>query len=235
MELGKEIFRRTTNTVKKTIMSTEKENEKDTSQVDRTKEADSVIRNHVVWAMGASFIPVVVADVLAISALQLDMIRQMCRVYDVDFSETQGKAIVTSLTSTTLARMTAARLVKIIPGVGSVVGGVTMSALTGASTYALGEVFKKHFETGGTILDFDTDRLKKLYKEKFEKGKKIAQEWRKQEEEASKQTEVVDSTSSSAPSTEVLARLKELGQLKEQGVISEEEFAQMKKKLIDQF
>ena len=62
------------------------------------------IRNHVIWSMGAGLIPVLVADIFAVSALQLDMIRQMCRVYDVDFQETQGKAIVTALTSSTLAR-----------------------------------------------------------------------------------------------------------------------------------
>ena len=231
MELGKEIFRLATKTVKKTIMSTE--NEKDDMQVERSKHADSIIRNHVIWSMGAGFIPVIVADVLAISALQLDMIRQLCRVYDVDYSETQGKAIVSALTSTAIARLTAGRLIKIIPGVGSILGGVTLSAFAGASTYALGEVFKKHFETGGTILDFDTARLKKLYKEKFEKGKKVVENWRKEEQV---KEEKVDETAASAGSTgNVLGRLRELGELKEQGVISEAEFEQMKKKLIDQF
>ena len=62
-------------------------------------------------------------------------------------------------------------MIKFIPGIGSVIGGVTMAVLSGASSYALGEVFKKHFETGGTFLDFDMKRLKKMYNEKFEKGK----------------------------------------------------------------
>ncbi|MBK7410107.1 MAG: DUF697 domain-containing protein [Saprospirales bacterium] len=235
--LGKEIFRLATKTVKKTIMSTEKE--KSNQSDERSKHADSIIRNHVIWSMGAGFIPVIVADVIAISALQLDMIRQMCRVYEIDFSETQGKAIVSSLTSSTIARVTAGRLLKIIPGVGSIIGGVTLSAFAGASTYALGEVFKKHFETGGTILDFDTDRLKKLYKEKFEKGKKVVEDWRKQEAVVTGdewETAASEPATPVAPSGEaILARLKELAALKEQGAINEEEYEQMKKKLIDQF
>ena len=36
-------------------------------------------------------------------------------------------------------------------------------------------------------------------------------------------------------STDVLARLKELGELRDAGVISEEEFAIMKRKLIEEF
>ena len=210
-------------------------NEKESNPKDfRAKHADTVIRNHVIWSMGAGFIPVIIADVLAISALQLDMIRQLCRVYDIDFSETQGKAIVTSLTSSSLARIAARGVVKLIPGVGSVLGGVTLSIFAGASTYALGEVFKKHFETGGTILDFDSDRLKNLYKEKFEKGKKVAEEWRKQQQQKEVLPEEPLATTASNKD-EVLHRIKELADLKASGAITEEEFEQMKKKLIDQF
>ncbi len=147
----------------------------------QNQHAETVIRNHVIWSMGASYIiPLPIADVFAVSALQLDMIRQLCRVYDFDFAETQGKAIVSALTTSTMARAGARSLIKIIPVVGSVVGGITTAVINGASTYALGEVFKKHFANGGTFLDFDTDRLKKLYREKFEKGKKVAKEWREE-------------------------------------------------------
>ncbi len=208
---------------------------------ERGKHADTVVRNHVIWSMGASFlIPIPIADVFAVSALQLDMIRQLSRVYDIDFAETQGKAIITSLTSSTLARAGARSLIKLVPGLGTVIGGVTVSIFNGASTYALGEVFKRHFESGGTILDFDTERLRKVYKEKFEKGKKVVEQWKAEEEEAKQDggttaSDTEPDGASSGPSDDVLVKLKELGDLRDQGVISAEEFAEMKKKLIDQF
>lgn len=229
------------------------------SNTERAKHADTIIRNHVIWSMGAGLIPVLIADIFAVSALQLDMIRQLSRTYDVNFSETQGKAIVTSLTSSTLARVSAGSLVKLIPGVGSIIGGATVSVFAGASTYALGQVFKRHFESGGTILDFDPARLKKMYKEQFEKGKKVAEQLKKDREaqkEAKKAEEKMQKqepatepapSSSKEPETKaqpdtagdssgsVIDRLKELGGLRDQGVISEEEFQQMKKKLIDNF
>ena len=209
---------------------------------ERSRHAETVIRTHVLLSMGASFIPILLADIFAVSALQLDMIRQLCRVYDIDFKETQGKAIVSSLTTSTLARAGARSLVKLIPGIGSIIGGVTVSVFAGASTYALGEVFKKHFESGGTILDFDTERLKNVYKEKFEKGKKVAQEWKKEEaakkEDDSEEAFTVEKEAPKAaakedPMDDVFERLKKLAKLKEEGVISEEEFQEMKKKLID--
>ena len=219
------------------------------SNNDRDKHADTIIRNHVIWSMGAGLIPVLIADIFAVSALQMDMIRQLCKVYDVDYQEQQGKAIVTSLTSSTLARLGARSLIKLIPGVGSLIGGITVSIFAGASTYALGEVFKKHFETGGTILDFDPERLKNYYREKFEKGKKVAQDLKKkgqvkesatvQNEEAIEVVEediaVAEAKSDSPGDDDIIARLKELGELKESGVITEEEFEKMKKKLIDEF
>ncbi|HMT00616.1 MAG TPA: DUF697 domain-containing protein, partial [Saprospiraceae bacterium] len=133
----------------------------------RQDEASSIIKNHMMWSMGAGLIPVPIVDWFAVSAIQLDMIRQLATLYDIDFKQTEGKARITALTGTGLARI-GARAVKFIPGVGSVLGGVTMAVLSGATSYALGEAFKKHFETGGTLLDFDPARFKKYYDEKFE-------------------------------------------------------------------
>ncbi len=214
---------------------------------ERNKHAETIIRNHILWSMGASFlIPVPVADIFAVSALQLDMIRQLCRVYNVDFAETQGKAVVTSLTSSTLAKVGARSLIKIIPGIGQLVGGVATSIFNGASTYALGEVFKKHFESGGTILDFDTERLKKFYQEKFEKGKKVAEQLKKDQEAkkaAQSQSVNVEVETPAQPSPPpapaagptAIERLKELAELKNQGIITEEEFEQMKKRVIETY
>lgn len=220
---------------------------------DKSKHADTVVKNHILWSMGVGFLPPV-ADVIAAGAVQLDMIRQLCRVYDVEFSETSGKAIVSSLTSSTLAKLGASalipRLIKLIPIIGNVIGGITIGIFNGASTYALGEVFKKHFESGGTVLDFDAERFKKMYNEKFEKGKKVAEQLQKDHDakvEASKKAEpkkvkVVEAEGvkeepkqTTSGTNQVLEKLRELGDLRTKGIISEEEFEQMKRKLIENF
>lgn len=194
----------------------------DIKKTNRGDQADSVIKNHMIWAMGAGFIPIPIADLFAVSAVQLDMIRQLSKMYDIDFKQTEGKAIITSLTTSGLARL-GARAVKFIPGVGSILGGITLAGLSGASTYALGEVFKRHFETGGTFLDFDPGRLKKYYNEKFEKGKEVAKDLQKQQ----------STKDQSTSATDVVSKLKELSEMKLAGILSEEEFEKLKKKLID--
>jgi uncharacterized protein (DUF697 family) len=230
---------------KKMIMAENKEN---------NEKADTIIRNHMVWSMGAGLIPVPIADFFAVSAIQLDMVRQIAKLNDIDFSETAGKAAITALTGSGLARI-GARAVKFIPGVGSILGGITMAVLSGASTYALGEVFKKHFETGGTFLDFDPSRLKKFYNEKFEKGKEMAKEIKaEQEHEAKVETESSISVSSEEFVEEVstskvakdikdfnppeptpkdpISQLHAVAKMKEEGFLTDEEFQIMKKKIL---
>jgi len=117
-------------------------------------------------------------------------------------------------------------------------------------------VFKRHFESGGTILDFDPARLKKMYKEQFEKGKKMAEQWRQdgKAQEAANQAAQDNEAPYAEPQTEdltedippqtskttdggkdAIARLRELAQLRDSGVISEEEFQVMKRKVIEGF
>ncbi|MEM1318898.1 MAG: DUF697 domain-containing protein [Bacteroidota bacterium] len=205
---------------------------------DRSYHADTIIRNHVIFSMGAgAFIPVPVLDSLGVAAVQVDMIRQLCKVYRVDFKETQYKAIVSSLTGAFLARTGAKSLIKLIPVVGNILGGAAIGVISGASTYALGEIFKTHFENGGNFMDVDIEWMKKRFEENFEKGKAYAEQMRK--EQAQPETEEPEAATATAPPTtgadDILARLRELGDLKEKGVISEEEFTTMKKKLIDEF
>ncbi len=245
----------------KKINSATKKKRKMPSEKDsgRSNHADTIVRNHVIWSMGAGMIPILIADIFAVSALQLDMIRQLCRVYDIDFQETQGKALVTSLTSSALARIGAGSVIKLLPGIGSFIGGATVSVFAGASTYALGEVFKKHFDSGGTILDFDPDRLRKYYKEKFEKGKKVAKEWEKEAkikdddsgafsvptDEETAPPKAAKSTTEKAKkepkanvadaTDEIMDKLKKLAELKDAGIITADEFKQMKQRILDKF
>lgn len=226
---------------------------------------DPIIRNHIVWAMGAGLIPLPIADVAAVSAVQLDMIKQMSRVYSVDFNEMQGKSLITTLVGSSMARV-GASAIKLIPGVGSIVGSVAMPVLSGASTFALGQVFKQHFETGGTFLDFDVDRLRKYYSEQFEKGKKVAEDIRKEDEEEKveetpkgkpKRRRKAGNTEAQAkPEPEVTAeseaedavveetidtmdaalkKLQDLAKLRDDKVITEAEFQKMKQKMMDKF
>jgi uncharacterized protein (DUF697 family) len=182
--------------------------------------------------MGSSMIPIHGADVIALSGIQMDMVNSLCVNYDVEFSKVQMKAAIGVMIGTSITKMSAQRLLKFIPGIGSVIGGLAMAGMAGASTYALGEVFKSHFESGGTMLNFDLEVLKKRYNEMFDKAKTIVPSWQTQ---ASKSTQTENTSASFSTSSDIVSRLKDLAQLRESGVVTEDEFLSLKKKIVDGF
>jgi uncharacterized protein (DUF697 family) len=83
------------------------------------------------------------------------MIRQLARLYEVEFSQQRAESIIGSLLGVGAARSLVGFL-RFVPGLGA----LGILALPSASTYALGKVFIKHFESGGTFLTFDLARAK---------------------------------------------------------------------------
>jgi uncharacterized protein (DUF697 family) len=182
----------------------------------REAQAAAVVNRHVLWSLGAGLIPVPLADIAAVTAIQMDALQQLAKVYEVDFSADQGKRFVASLTGSAIAR-TGASLVKAIPGVGTVLGGVSMSALSGASTYAVCQVAIRHFRTGGTIFDLPMARARDLYQEALTKGRDFVKSF--QSSEASKAAQ------------EASTSIENLAALKTQGVLTDEEY-EAKKSLV---
>ncbi|MDX2272283.1 MAG: SHOCT domain-containing protein [Cyanobacteriota bacterium] len=181
----------------------------------QSEAVESIIRSHVLWAMGAGLIPIPVVDFAAVTAIQLDMLKDLSHHYGLDYSKSSGKAFVSALTGTTLARI-GASVLKAIPGVGSVFGGVSMSLLSGASTYALGQVVATQFATSGSLQDVDLEAAKRAYEDAYEKGKAYVNKLNQNKEAAA----------------DVYQSLEKLGKLRDQGVITEEEFQTKKQELL---
>jgi uncharacterized protein (DUF697 family) len=195
-------------------------------------QANDIIRNHVLLAMGASMVPLPGADVVALSGIQMDLVRSLCNNYNVEFSQTQVKAAIGVLIGTSMTKLAAQRLLKFVPGIGSLVGGLALAGFSGASTFALGEVFKAHFESGGTLLNFDLETFKKKYNDMFSKGQQIVPNW---QDKAGANANSDVATPSFSTSNDLINRLKDLAQMRDSGVLTEEEFAKLKKKIVDGF
>lgn len=183
--------------------------------VERSR-AEQIINQHIVWAIGAGLMPIPLLDIAAVGGIQLDMLRQLATLYGVSYSESEGKVWLSALSGSLLAKI-AANAVKLIPGIGSIIGGVSMSALSGASTYALGQVAVSHFEGRGDLSDIDFAAAKKAYDQQLEKGKQVVSTIERQQ----------------GGSKEVFEKLERLKQLRDKDVISADDFEAMKKKLLD--
>jgi len=206
----------------------------------KEEQIDKIINNHVLYSMGLGIIPIPLVDIAGVTATQLDMLSQIGGVYGKNFSDISGKSFIASTAGATFARLGASFL-KAIPGLGSIIGGVSMSIMSGASTYAIGQVAHRFFRDGLELEDIDTDLAKSIYEEEFEKGKKVASELKSKKDQNSD-----ESTSSDASTVEekvaakkakgdVFEELLKLGELKEKGLLSDEEFEKMKKAIVDKF
>lgn len=145
---------------------------------EKLNEADGIIKNNVMLAMGASTVPVPLFDLVALSGVQLNMIHSLCKLYDLEFRKDLVKSFIASFGTGLLAvpvAMGLSSLVKFIPVVGQTAGIVSMSASGSAFTYAIGKVFVKHFSCGGTILNFNPDSVRDYFKKEFESEKENTQ------------------------------------------------------------
>lgn len=195
------------------------------THTEKQQKAAELVRNHVGFSLGAALVPFPGADLLAVSAVQLNMIRQLAKLYQVGFLDTLGKNIVSAVVGGGVARL-GASLVKAIPGVGTIIGELTMPVLSGASTYALGRVVANHLHSGGTLENLDLLNARKKYEEEIEEGKKIAVELKINPDDAPESAR--DTTD------ETLDKLKKLAELRDAGILTEEEFRDLKTRLLAQ-
>ncbi len=191
------------------------------TQKEKQTKSSEIIRNHVGFSLGAALVPFPGADLLAVSAVQLNMLRQLAKLYNVAFYDSLGKNILSAIVGGSVARL-GASLVKAIPGIGTLIGEISMPVLSGASTWALGRTVANHIENGGTMEDLDLTKARINYETELEEGKKMAQDLRASE------------TSVQSESDSAIDKIKKLSEMKDAGILSEEEFKQLKERLLGQ-
>jgi len=107
----------------------------------REQMASKLVDRFALWSGVAGLVPVPVLDAVAVGGLQIQMVRRISQIYDVDFSENRGKALIASLAGSMIPATSgigAASVLKAIPVIGTIAGGFVMPALSAGATYAIG-------------------------------------------------------------------------------------------------
>lgn len=143
---------------------------------------DDIVKDYALWSAGFGLVPLPIIDVAAITATQVRMVwslnkqyrRRHPERYGYRFSHERLRAIIVSLIGSGVpvaAGTGLSSLLKGIPVIGQVLGLVTTPVFAWASTVAVGRVFIEHFESGGTLLDFDAEKMRNYYYKQFEATK----------------------------------------------------------------
>lgn len=135
------------------------ETPRDPKAEQRREQAKRAIQYHTL-GIGAApfFIPSLLVDLVVAAGVQLNLVRSLARIYDQPFSDGLAKSLIAALVGASVPA-TAFGLFNAIPWLG-ILGA---SAGGAAATHAVGKVFAQHFESGGTFLTFDPEKVREHY------------------------------------------------------------------------
>ncbi len=167
----------------------------------RLSEAQNIVETNVIVSMASGLIPVPLFDMISLTNIQFHMIQTLAEHYEIP-ADNINKSLITSLITGSLPVISMLGLgsfIKSIPGIGSLAGSGSVAIISGAIGYAVGQVFIRHFEQGGTLEDFNPASAKEYFSEQFTAGKVLAkdliQELKQQKQD--KQDKISDSETSS--------------------------------------
>src|SRR3974390_29062 len=119
------------------------------------------------WSGAAGGVLPPLVDMVGVGGVQLYMLRRLSEIYGVPFSKNVGKSVLSSIVGALIpenASLAALSVFKGVPILGHAISGVTMGGVSAGTTWVIGNVFIKHFASGGTLLDFNPPDYREFIK-----------------------------------------------------------------------
>ena len=130
----------------------------------KNSEARTIIKSWAQWSALGGMVPAPFVDALLVSAAQVKMIHALCKCYGVPFEKKVAVAVASGLAggalTSTAAHFLGRSAIKSVPYVGAVFSIAVEPTLSYASSYAIGMTFVKHFESNGTLSNFNARDMK---------------------------------------------------------------------------
>ena len=141
----------------------------------KRKKSNLVVKASVATSFGEGFIPIPVADAPLIIATQMAMLAKITTIYGIDIKknrlETVFASIIGILAATTGGKTAVSSLFKMMPGVGTLVGGMISGGVASLITTALGQSYIQLMELtiSGKIdlSELPADQLETMFTDLF--------------------------------------------------------------------
>src|ERR1700736_1118568 len=109
----------------------------------RDERASQLVDRLSLWSGAAGLIPLPLVDMAAVGGVQLYMLRRLSEIYEIPFAENRGKSILASLVGAMAPASVATSsgsFIKGLPGIGTVIGALTMPIASASATWVIGRV-----------------------------------------------------------------------------------------------
>ena len=151
-------------------------------EIDYDRKAEQA-RKYVAAAAGtaaaAAATPIPFSDATLLVPIQLGMMARIAQLYKIKFERAALMAVVSATAATQAGRAAFTGLLKMVPGAGTVVGGVIGAGVASTFTYAMGQawltvcqrVVKGTLAPGAGV---DNEQLREAFLEEFRKRIKVS-------------------------------------------------------------
>ena len=144
----------------------------------KVREARVWSTSYIAGSFGAGFTPIPFSDAAILVPMQVGMLAHITAIFGVSLDKSLISGIVASIGgsggATFLGRYIVSNLLKLIPGVGTVAGGMisgsTASILTTALAFSYIEVMSKVAEAEYQGKSYDNEQIAKMMKELYEEN-----------------------------------------------------------------
>ena len=160
----------------------------------KVKEARRYVRGYVATTFGVGFTPIPFADATLLVPTQLGMLAHLTLLFGIDLDENMLLALLTGLGGTTgatqLGRGIVAQLLKLVPGAGTLVGGLISGTTAALVTTSLGysyiAVLANYAKAKSEGKKIEPKALVEMLKSQLKKNtKELSKEQNKDKKEAS--------------------------------------------------
>jgi uncharacterized protein (DUF697 family) len=145
----------------------------------KARQAQGYIAAAATTAAGAAFIPIPFSDAATLVPIQLGMMAKIAQLYGIKFDRAALLAIASTTAATSAGRATFAGLLKMVPGAGSVAGGMVGAGVASSFTYAMGQAWLTvcqrvvRGKLGGVGKALDNEVIRDAFVDEFKSRLKI--------------------------------------------------------------
>ncbi len=114
-------------------------------------EADALIRRYALYGTAAGLIPSFGLDVIAMTALQVKMIKELANIYEYDVDDQMIRMTITTGVTALGSRLlvnVATAITKAFSPLKFLIGGATQAALSGFMTAEVGKIYQARLANG---------------------------------------------------------------------------------------